>query len=116
MAYHENIGVICFILKRSSIWIAIKPCTCDLKINFTKGEDVDDWLTLCKGPSQSILLGEACLLDDVDAKEALNKISQKITHTPTTYALALKDFEENWSPFFDTPAKDLDLPPVVGFD
>jgi hypothetical protein len=46
----------------------------------------------------------------------LNKISQKITHTPTTYALALKDFEENWSPFFDTPAKDLDLPPVVGFD
>jgi len=41
------------------------------------------------------LLGEACLLDDANAKEALNKISRKITRTPTTYALALKDFEEN---------------------
>jgi hypothetical protein len=39
------------------------------------------------------LLGEACLHDDVDAKEALSKVLLKRTiGTPTTYALSLKDF------------------------
>jgi len=36
-------------------------------------------------------LGETHLHDDVDAKEALNKVLWKITCTPTAYALALKD-------------------------
>jgi hypothetical protein len=40
------------------------------------------------------LLGEVHLHDDVDAKEALNKVLQKTTITPTTYALTLKDFED----------------------
>jgi hypothetical protein len=47
------------------------------------------------------LLGEACLHDDANV-EALNKVLWKTAHTPTTYALALKDFVENQSPFFDT--------------
>jgi hypothetical protein len=34
------------------------------------------------------LLGEVCLHDDANEKEALNKILWKIAHTPTTYALA----------------------------
>jgi hypothetical protein len=38
------------------------------------------------------LLGEVCLHNDVDAKGALNRILQKTTSTPTTYALALRDF------------------------
>jgi hypothetical protein len=37
-------------------------------------------------------LGEVCLHDDADVKEALNKIFQKIVGTLTTYALTLKDF------------------------
>jgi hypothetical protein len=59
------------------------------------------------------LLGEACLHDDANAKEALNIVLQKTTIAPTTYALALKDFAdfvESRGPFFDTPlVKDLDL-------
>jgi hypothetical protein len=27
----------------------------------------------------------------------------QLTRTPTTYALTLRDFVENWSPFFGTP-------------
>jgi hypothetical protein len=38
------------------------------------------------------LLGEVCLHDDVDVKEALNKILQKTISTPTTYALTLRYF------------------------
>ncbi len=61
------------------------------------------------------LLGEACLHDDVDANEALNKVLQKIVSTPTTYALALRDFAnfvQSQGPFFDTPLmKDLHLLP-----
>jgi len=40
-------------------------------------------------------LGEAHLHDDVDAKEALNKVLWKTTRTPTAYALALRDFVES---------------------
>jgi len=38
------------------------------------------------------LLDENRLHDDADAKEALNIVLRKITHTLTAYALALKDF------------------------
>jgi hypothetical protein len=38
------------------------------------------------------LLVEVHLDDDLDAKEALNKILQKIANTSTAYALVLKDF------------------------
>jgi hypothetical protein len=47
------------------------------------------------------LLGEARLHDDANA-EIVNIGLQKITHTPTAYALALKDFVENQTPFFNT--------------
>ncbi len=52
------------------------------------------------------LLGEVCLHDHVDVKEALNKVLQKTTCTPTTYALTLRDFAnfvEIWGPIFNTP-------------
>ncbi len=63
------------------------------------------------------LLGEVCLHDDVDAKEALNKILQKTISTLTTYALTLKDFTnflKSWVPFSTPfppppPMKDLNL-------
>ncbi len=48
------------------------------------------------------LLGEACLHVDANAK-AFNRVLQKITHTPIAYALVLRDFVENWSPFFNIP-------------
>jgi hypothetical protein len=38
------------------------------------------------------LLGEDCLHNDANAKEALNKILQKIAHMPTAYALVFKNF------------------------
>jgi hypothetical protein len=38
------------------------------------------------------LLGEACLHDDVNVKETLNKILRKRACTLIAYALALKDF------------------------
>jgi hypothetical protein len=61
------------------------------------------------------LLGEACLHDDVDANEAFNRVLQKTISTPTTYALALRDFAnfvKSQGSFFDTPLmKDLDLRP-----
>jgi bacteriorhodopsin len=44
------------------------------------------------------LLGEAHLHDDANAKEALNKVLQRIVCTLTTYALVLTDlaiFVEN---------------------
>jgi hypothetical protein len=44
------------------------------------------------------LLGEACLHDDVDAKEALNKVLGKTTCTLIAYALVFKgivDFVES---------------------
>ncbi len=55
-------------------------------------EDVEDQFTLYKGPFQSYSLGEACLHDDVDVKEALNIVLQKIVGTSTAYVLALKNF------------------------
>jgi hypothetical protein len=56
-------------------------------------EDVDNQFTLCKGPSQCILVGEACLHDDANAKEPLNKVLQKLVQcTLTTYALTLRNF------------------------
>ncbi len=54
----------------------------------------------------SYLLGEVCLHDDGDAKGALNKVSQKTISTPTTYALALRNFVnfvKNRGPFSNTP-------------
>jgi hypothetical protein len=57
MAYHENIGVTCFIIVKSTIWIAIKPCKCDWRSILPKVEDVDDQPTLYKGLSQFILVG-----------------------------------------------------------
>ncbi len=66
------------------------------------------------------LLGEVCLHDDANVKEALNKVLWKIVRTPTTYALTLRDFAdfvENRSPFFNTPpVKDLDLLPHEWWD
>jgi hypothetical protein len=63
------------------------------------------------------LLGEARLHDDANAKEALNKVLWQTTHTPTTYALALKDFVESWSSFSNIPlVKDLDLLPHEWWD
>jgi hypothetical protein len=47
------------------------------------------------------LLDEARLHDDANAK-TFNKVLWKKTHTPIAYALTLKDFVENQSPFFDT--------------
>jgi hypothetical protein len=38
------------------------------------------------------LLGEACLHDDVNTKETLNKVLRKTIRTLTAYALALTDF------------------------
>jgi hypothetical protein len=52
------------------------------------------------------LLGEACLHDDANAKEAFNKILQKIARTLISYALVLRDFVnfvENQGPFSNTP-------------
>jgi hypothetical protein len=37
-------------------------------------------------------LGEACLHDDEDVKEALNGFLQEIINTLITYALDLRDF------------------------
>jgi hypothetical protein len=66
------------------------------------------------------LLGEACLHDDVDAKETLNIALQKKTCTLIAYALALKDFAnfaESQGPFFNIPlVKDLDLFPHECWD
>jgi hypothetical protein len=68
------------------------------------------------------LLGEVCLHDDVDAKEALNKVLWKITHTPIAYAQVLKDvidFVKSKGLFSNTPSSQgLVLTPtqVVGFD
>ncbi len=55
VAYHENIGLTCFILMRSSVWIAIKPSV--QRSILPEVEDVDDQHTLCKGPFQSIFVG-----------------------------------------------------------
>jgi hypothetical protein len=45
----------------------------------------------------------------------LKRVLRKTTHTPTAYALALRDFidfVESWRPFFNTPLmKGLKLPP-----
>jgi hypothetical protein len=86
-------------------------------------EDVDDWPTLCKVLFNPYLLGEARLHDDVDVKEALNRVLWKIVRTPTAYDLALKDFVESWSPFSNThtpppPNERPKLAPtwMVGFD
>jgi hypothetical protein len=52
------------------------------------------------------LLCEVHLHDDADAKEALNRVLQKIATTLTTYALILKDFAnfiKNRGPFSNTP-------------
>jgi hypothetical protein len=52
------------------------------------------------------LLGEHFLLDDVDAKEALNKVLWATICTSTAHALAIKDFAdfvESQSPFSNTP-------------
>jgi hypothetical protein len=52
------------------------------------------------------LLGEACLHDDANAKEALNKVLRKIASTPNAYALTLKyfvDFVKSQGPFSHTP-------------
>jgi hypothetical protein len=52
------------------------------------------------------LLGEACLHDDVNAKDTLNKILRKTTCTLTAYALALTDFADfvkKSGPFSSTP-------------
>jgi hypothetical protein len=52
------------------------------------------------------LLGEARLHDDVNAKETLNKILQKIACTLIAYALTLQDFidfVESQGPFLNTP-------------
>jgi hypothetical protein len=68
------------------------------------------------------LLGETRLHDDVDVKQALNKILQKTIHASTTYALILKkfiDFVEIQGPFSDTPPSEgprLFPMQVVGFD
>ncbi len=64
--YRENIGATCFIIMRSIVWIAIKPCKCDWKSILPKVENVDR-LTLCK----------ALFNLDVDAKETLNRVLWK---------------------------------------
>jgi hypothetical protein len=38
------------------------------------------------------LLGEIRLHDDANAKKMLKRVLRKTTHTPTAYALALRDF------------------------
>ncbi len=51
------------------------------------------------------LFSEVCLHDDANAKEALNRVLWKTAHTPTTYALALRNFAiffESRGPFFYT--------------
>jgi len=66
------------------------------------------------------LLGEVCLHDDTNVKEALNKVLQKTTHTPIAYGLDFRDFAnvvKIWGPFFDTPLmKDLNLLPHEWWD
>ncbi len=57
MASHENIGVACLIIMRSTVWIIIKPCRCDLQSILLNMEDVDNQFTLCKGPFQSMVIG-----------------------------------------------------------
>jgi hypothetical protein len=68
-----------------------------------------------RGLFNPYLLGEAHLHDDANAREALNRVLQKTTCTPTAYALVLKyfaNFVESQGPFFDGPlVKDLDLFP-----
>ncbi len=52
------------------------------------------------------LLGERFLLDDVNAKEALNKVLWAAARTSTVYALAISHFAnsvESQSPFFNIP-------------
>jgi len=83
-------------------------------------EDVDNRPTLCMALLNPYLLGEACLHDDVDAKEALNRALQKTTRTSITYALTLRDlanFVESQGPFFNISLmKDLDLLPHEWWD
>jgi hypothetical protein len=68
------------------------------------------------------LLREACLHDDVDAKEALNRVLWKITRTPIAYAQVLKDFVDfvkSQGLFSNTPSSQgpvLAPTQVVGFD
>jgi hypothetical protein len=105
-----NIEVKCFIITRSTIWIAIEPCKCDWRSILP---EVTTNLHYVKALFNPYLLGEACLHDDVDAKENLNKVLWKTTCTLTTYALTLKDFTIfflSWGPFSNTLlVKDLDL-------
>ncbi len=59
--------------------------------------------------------GEACLHDDVDVKEALNIILQKIVGTPTACALVLKDFANFMKIevlFLTSPNEGLKLAPI----
>ncbi len=57
MTCHENIRMICFIIMRSTIFIIIKPWRCNGRSLLPSMEEIDNWFTLCKGPSQSILIG-----------------------------------------------------------
>jgi hypothetical protein len=120
MAYLENIEVTSFIIMRSTIWIATKPCKCDWRSILPKVEDVNNRLTLCKGPSQFIFIGWSSPTWWCRCKGSLNRVLWKFTHTPTTYALTLKDFlnfVESQGPFFDTPLmKGLKLLPHEWWD
>jgi len=55
-------------------------------------EDIDNRPTYARALFNPYLLGEVCLHDDANAKEALIKVLQKTTSTSTTYALILRDF------------------------
>ncbi len=81
MASHENIGMTCFIITRSIVWITIKPCKYDWKSILLKVEDVDTDLHYARALFNPYLLDEACLHDDADVKEALNIVLWKIVVT-----------------------------------
>jgi hypothetical protein len=120
MAYHENIGMTCFIIMRSNIWIAIKPCRCYWRSILPRWKMLMTNVHYAKAFVNPYLLGEAHLYDEANTKEALNKVLWKTTSILTTYALILRDFVDfakSKSPFFDTSLlKDLDLFPYEGWD
>jgi hypothetical protein len=56
------------------------------------------------------LLGEVCLHDDANVKEALNRVLQKIACTPIAYLRDFANFVKIRGLFFNTPLmKDLNL-------
>jgi hypothetical protein len=121
VAYHEIIGMTCFIITRSTIWIIIKPCKCDWRSILLEVEDVDNWSTLCRALLNPYLLGEVCLHDDANVKEALNKVLQRIRYPNYLWPIFKKlcKFCQNSSSIFSHPPNERPkLTPtwMVGFD